>query len=101
MTTVEVIRGARAALIKHGWARHVFRGQYGEVCIVQALRIAVNWPRCTDGETSSAYYAAWTKLEMLAGLPTVESVSLLRWNDHPSRTLDDVMKLLDKAEKSL
>lgn len=103
-TTVEVLRGAKAALAERGW----FQGWYFPVppggsesdeppegcpvCLLGALDVGSGMP---PGSTSLTLGAE----RVLAAVLEERGVhlSIGPWNDEPGRTLDEVYALLDQA----
>ena len=82
-----------------------------QACLVGAV-VHAAWQQSPDPERSSpALEALWDSLQQARGLGCREELSrvsppavraarvrdLTRWNDHPDRTREDVLELLDGA----
>lgn len=96
-TAAEVIREARNVLFERGWAQNAYTAGDGSVCIRKAIRLAdardaaqVEYRGSIARDCCEALSAALGDPSVLAGLA---------FNDLPSTTFDDVLEVLDRAEK--
>ena len=92
MKPSEVIREARSVLFERGWNRD---GRYvaddGSVCIVGALQ-------AVGGDKSrEPTWTAWTTCEGV--VLDLGCTHVARFNDHEAESFDDVLEVLDRAEK--
>jgi hypothetical protein len=78
MELSEVYRSARERLEWDGWWQGSYRGPNGERCLLGAL-------------PNYHWYTALDRLTRVVG-------NTAEWNDHPSRTKEDVILLLKFAE---
>lgn len=89
MTTVEVLRGARALLAVHGWCQEEFLNAAGCYCAAGALNDAAGstaqWSNGDSRDARDALKAALGEFSVLA------------WNDVPGRTVDEVLAAFDRA----
>lgn len=94
MTPAEVLAGARDVLAERGWHQGDYVGADGSVCLLGALRVAL-------GDRPTDYH--WDYKEWDAVAAPVRSVIACRaidhWNDDPSRTYEDVVLALKRAEE--
>jgi hypothetical protein len=82
MTTVEVLRAARAK-IERGWCQHAY--QVGaDVCAMGAILYATDPCRARTGA-----------IDVLAG--AIGGKGICDWNDSPLRTQAEVLAAFDKA----
>lgn len=95
-TAAEVIREARNILFERGWHQGSLRGPGRSVCIESACRTADLFGEMHD-EAWGAVRAAIDE-EYGQGQPWWQ-LSPSWWNDHVAESLDDVLAVLDKAEK--
>jgi hypothetical protein len=95
MRPSEVIREGRNILFERGWHKGGYEGPDGSVCVVGACRAALLGDAClpTSHEQSNDFTAIFD--EALGGGWREAS----EFNDSPSTTFDDVIELLDRAEK--
>ncbi len=88
MTVVDVLRAGRAAIVRDGWRQgpgyFVYPAPPGH-CALQALVIA-NASLSEDRQAAQA-----------ALLDANGRSDIIRWNDTPGRTVDEVLALYDKA----
>lgn len=92
MKPSEVIRETKVQLFERGWAQGKFENDRGEVCVRGAIGLAL------FGDTSASIrQLACDPIEQLI----LEAVGceVTGWNDDKSRTFDEVIDGLDKAEK--
>ena len=93
MKTSEVIREARNLLFERGWTKNYLKNAAGNVC----LRGALMW-----AATGGIDWSAWDKIspaESIISSKLINGMNVASWNDEPSRTFDEVIEVLDKAEK--
>lgn len=88
MKPSEVIRETKNVLFERGWKRGGFEGDDGTVCVYRALDIATRGP----GISWDAYKA------VVSALPEPHT-GIWVWNDARVRSFDEVIDVLDKAEK--
>lgn len=87
MTPADVIREARNVLFERGWHKGSMYGPGQSGCLLTALGVA----------------AVGGQEQIPLALRAIHEAGVSRciplWNDAPSRTFDDVIDMLDKAEK--
>ncbi len=90
MTTVEVLRAAKAELQRRGWMQNPpARDDNSPCCAAQALNIY---------ETFSNEFDSFDALQMALGIKTDGNTKWLAdWNDALGRTVDEVLAAFDKA----
>ena len=76
----------------------------GSVCVLGALSCAIfghadgHRRRLPSGDTSLVDYVfAAIAMQAALGMDDIGYHRLAPWNDHPSRTLEDVLDMLDRA----
>ena len=104
MTTVEVLRKAKQAVIELGWQQGQYRKTEteGPCCALGACLVAVGAKLrrgysgideySADPETMEAFVRARRLLEKAVG-----GVVVWKWNDTPGRTQDEVLAAFDRA----
>ena len=105
-TTVEILRGMKAAIERNGWAQHGYidKGQHEagtpiancRVDLYGALRIAATGD-VTNGDDLTADEARMILLRLVVAESDTGPMGLASWNDWPGRTVDEVYALLDHA----
>jgi hypothetical protein len=100
MTPVEVLRRAKALIEERGWWRGFYADrESGAVCVRGACMLAgstdVDFFSDDGWETSPESDQAEAWLSRALGVPNAERVAA--WNDAPTTTRIDVLRLLDKA----
>ena len=93
MKTSEVIRGARNVLFERGWTKHYLHNSAGNVCLRGALMQA------TAGRISWSVWDDISPAESIISGKLINGVNVAAWNNAPGRTFDEVIEVLDKAEK--
>jgi hypothetical protein len=86
----DVLDGAADLIEKVGWAQGMWRTDKGEVCITQAIADASPFRTCS--------YREVVPLRDVIGLPW--DMSLVRWNDAPGRTEQEVLDALRASAKA-
>lgn len=86
MTPAEVCRRAAELIRRDGWARLRYGADGRNFCLVGAL----SWAHC-GSVTLPLPRAVVLRVQSLIGEP------LTTWNDDPSRTVEDVLAVLDAA----
>ena len=88
METVDVIRGAKDALLTHGW----IKGDAGSTRKGFCLAGAIGYSGQGDTRiTPKAYHLVAEAAELNS------PGHIAPWNDHPMRSFEDVIGVLDKA----
>lgn len=90
---------ARARLAETGWTQNCSaRDRTGASCEIMdptactyCLHGALNWARITAGASIETVHQAIRALWLRT------TISPVQWNDHPSRSRDEVLALLDAA----
>lgn len=82
MTTVEILRQAKAELLRCGWCQHTARSAAGERCAVAAC-----------GE----WFQTVRDVFMRANKIQRDDQSVAGWNDEPGRTPEEVLAAFDAA----
>lgn len=96
MTTVEILRAAKAELLSRGWCQGIEQNHVGSVCIAGALNLAVTGSADHDptGATNIARIVMGRAIEA-SGRHTCWSLEL--WNDLYDRKPEDVLDVFDVA----
>lgn len=95
MTPVEVLKKAKALIEERGWCRREYKDTRGCYCSLGACYVASGYEVegasvLHDGDVT-AYATAEKALER-----AIDS-AVIRWNDSPGRTKDEVLAAFDKA----
>lgn len=110
MTTVEILRGAKAELQRRGWHQGYFLPEAANeapagsaerrncpVCLMGALNCAAGWEPDEDRDGGLTTSEAENILLDLLGYPKDSTGEIAKWNDTDGRTVDEVHALLDRA----
>lgn len=101
--TVEVIREARNLLFERGWWKGDLEGPNGELCVEGALCVAKNGGM-HGMITHELLGPVWKAIEAASRARGISSkgdipCGAFIWNDAKDRTFDEVIEVLDRAEK--
>ena len=88
--TLEILQAAKTYIIERGWCQGSALNRAGNVCIVGAVNMSLDWQDDTD-----LYCNVLWHLEETLGLPEHLSRELANWNDVKGRTVDEVLNLFD------
>jgi len=95
MRTSDLLRRAKARLTPERWVRHEPRSDDTD-CVLTALERS--WRPSEWGQTSYARLSAQHLLwQACIGAGDCSRMCLARWNDTPTRTLDEVHAAFDQA----
>lgn len=93
------LRRTAQVLRERGWCQGEFASEYGECCVIGALRVAFGslpTQLCMSGED---YYEARSAL--IAAVVDGEIDCVADWNDTPGRTKDEVISALESTATRL
>ena len=105
-TVQTILIGAAQIIRNRGWCRGTLLDEHGAVCLLSAIFEAGTGKSAavfySDFEQSDALtIAAWDVVERLINAHYGEvdepKLTIPGWNDHPARTVDDVLNILDNA----
>jgi hypothetical protein len=92
----DILDNAAVYLLEHGWHQGQARGPGGSRCMSAALRAVCDGSLGRRLEWSTE---AMEAVRRHLGLGHRKPESLPGWNDHPSRTLDEVLDALQETAK--
>ena len=105
-TTQTILIGAAHIITTRGWCRGTLLDEHGAVCLLGAIF------ESATGRSAATFYgaheqcdalthAAWDVIEDLINARFREAgeprLTIPGWNDQPSRTVEDVLEILDDA----
>lgn len=104
-TVQTILIGAAQIIRTRGWCRGTLIDEHGAVCLLSAIFVA------STGKHAAAFYGehdhdklttdAWGVVEGLInaryGSYGEGRMTIPGWNDQPSRTIEDVLEILDDA----
>lgn len=91
MNTVDILLGAKEALLTRGWYQGGMRGKNGEVCLLGATKVAAKSVSYDSGARAALLGTLGISVAPAApgGIGT--------WNDVPGRTFNEVIDLIDST----
>lgn len=96
MKSSEILDRTISILFEHGWTKGRFHNDAGEVCVRGALAFA-------RGEEKIFLHTPYDREEhyIVKACPRIVGSHgwISMWNDHPDRTFDEVIEVLEKAKK--
>jgi hypothetical protein len=98
------IRAAVEVLARTGWTKRTFADEAGRHCLQGALYVAHGIPVCAGGQlrtplTPGMAADVWVVNHVIEEQypERFGAVGIARFNDHPDTTVDDVIRVLEKA----
>ena len=102
MNVEDVLTQARR-IVERGWTQGTYADGYGNFCLRGAICLATGeMVECHYGVKYAEYRAGAVSLTRAAVDAVADYLpegfnSITRWNDHPTTTRDDVLRIIDKA----
>ena len=107
MTTRDVLMETKNVLLTRGWHQGGLIDELtGAVCVLGALSCAVfgdadGPPQQPTSNDIVDYVLAALAMQDASGVDDIDCHQLAKWNDHPSRTPEDILDMLDRAIASV
>jgi len=99
MTPAEIIREMRALLFERGWCRHGLTNALDELCLLGAHNVATGMQADDEIAAYTQCFASGAISALVEAVGCSGPYMLFIWQDEIDRTFDEVIDLLDKAEK--
>lgn len=97
MTVADVLSTTRDILAERGWCQGSLRAADGSVCLVMAINVALSRHMRERIRSDVTSTAVWEAIGQAVGSSGAGDIG--RWNDDPSRTYEDVVLALKRAEE--
>ena len=85
MTVKQILKAAKALLVKRGWVQEEYSNANG-YCLLGAIS------KAAAGSNANPAFVVVRRVLRIKGLDTIAG-----WNDRPDRTKEEVLKVLDRA----
>jgi len=97
----DLIAATRALLIEKGWCQYTSASPSGSVCLGQAVCLATEGAGLVAYGPFAARIASDPLLQERAPQESPSMDRIVRFNDHPLTTGEDVLSLLDRVEATM